>query len=96
MQKHEKCRVFIGELYLDGYAVKFCYRVRIIKKKPDHPDRASFIFSLLLFISYKQPHPVHLVVLNETSCLSMFYMIVKISRWVYSPISAIVVGFGLH
>ena len=48
------------------------------------------------FIAYKQPHPVHLVVLNETSCLSMFYMIVKISRWVYSPISAIVVGFGLH
>jgi hypothetical protein len=44
MQKPEKCRAFIGGLYLDGYVIKFCYIVKIIKKDSFQMEK-TVIFS---------------------------------------------------
>ncbi len=51
---------------------------------------------IVVYIPYERPLPAHLVIFNETSCLSMIYMIGEKFGLGYSPIAAIVVGFGVH
>ena len=48
------------------------------------------------FIAYKQPHPVHLVVLNETSCLSMIDRLKLNLMAVYWLMTLITVSLSLH
>ncbi len=48
------------------------------------------------FIAYKQTHPVHLVVLNETSCLSIMCILKLKLIAVYSSMTLINVRLSLH
>ena len=68
----------------------------IDKKSPIILTGLPSIQLLVVYIPYERPLPAYLVIFNETSCLSMFYMIRQSFKLNYSPMTTMVVGLSLH